>query len=72
MPDLQPTDASGDPLVSRTIDCIDCGSVAHLMTPPDDTGRYWPGDLIVYRCEDCLDRWDLIVPDEGEDSRPDW
>jgi hypothetical protein len=54
--------------------CIDCGSTAHLMTRPDDTGRFWPGDLVTYRCEDCLDRWDLIVPgdDPEDDHGPDW
>jgi hypothetical protein len=62
-----PLDASGEPLVSATIDCIDCGGVAHLITRVDDTGRFWPGDLVTYRCEDCLDRWDLIVP--GEESK---
>jgi hypothetical protein len=50
------------------IDCIDCGGVAHRLTQPDDTGRFWPGDLVVYRCEDCLDRWDLIVPDDDADD----
>lgn len=54
------------PLVPERIDCIDCGGVAHLLTRPDDTGRFWPGDLVVYRCEDCLDRWDLIVPEEAD------
>jgi hypothetical protein len=30
--------------------------------PPNE--RDWePGDLVVYRCEDCMDRWDLIVPE---------
>ncbi|MFN8018828.1 MAG: hypothetical protein U0P45_11975 [Acidimicrobiales bacterium] len=61
----QPVDESGAPLVPTTIDCIDCGSTAHLISRPDDTGRFWPGDLVTYRCEDCLDRWDLIVPEEG-------
>ena len=65
-------DASGHPLVPNVIDCIDCGGRAHLVSKPDDTGRFWPGDLVFYRCEDCLDRWDLEVPEEGEDGRPDW
>ena len=60
-----PLDESGAPLVPATIVCVDCGSTAHLISRPDDTGRFWPGDLVVYRCEDCLDRWDLIVPEEG-------
>jgi hypothetical protein len=54
-------------LAPARIDCIDCGGVAHLLTRPDDTGRFWPGDLLTYRCEDCLDRWDLIIPD-GDDQ----
>jgi hypothetical protein len=57
-----------DQLVPERIDCIDCGGVAHLLTRPDDTGRFWPGDLVVYRCEDCMDRWDLIVPDDEADD----
>lgn len=69
--DLGPTDALGAPLVPETIECVDCGSTAHLITKPDDTGRFWPGDLVTYRCEDCLDRWDLIVPEEGGDDADD-
>jgi hypothetical protein len=69
-----PTDSLGAPLVPDTIVCVDCGSTAHLLSKPDETGRFWPGDLVAYRCEDCLDRWDLIVPEEGDgaDGRPDW
>ncbi len=55
---------SGDPLVHETIDCIDCGGICHLLTRLDDTGRFWPGDLLTYRCSDCDDRWDLIIPDD--------
>lgn len=55
-----------DELAPTRIDCIDCGGVAHLLTRPDDTGRFWPGDLLTYRCEDCLDRWDLIIPDDDD------
>jgi len=63
------TDHQGDEdrseeLAPTRIDCIDCGGVAHLLSRPDDTGRFWPGDLLTYRCEDCLDRWDLIIPDD--------
>ena len=72
--DEGPTDASGAPLVSATIVCVDCGSTAHLMSYPDETGRFWPGDLVTYRCEDCMDRWDLIVPgdDPEDDHGPGW
>jgi hypothetical protein len=26
------------------------------------------GDIVAYRCEDCLDRWDLVLPDDDEDD----
>lgn len=63
----------GGPLVHQTIDCIDCGGTCHLLTKPDDTLRFWAGDLLTYRCADCGDRWDLLVPDEPDLSDgSDW
>ena len=57
--------------VERVITCIDCGGRAHLISYPPEDG-WEPGDVVVYRCEDCLDRWDLVVPDEdGNVSDPD-
>jgi hypothetical protein len=53
--------------LDQVIDCIDCGGRCHLLVTwaPDDPRQ--PGDAVVYRCEDCLDRWDIIVP-EPEDA----
>ena len=55
-----------DPLEpDQVIDCIDCGGRAHLMTRPGEFG-WQEGEIVLYRCEDCLDRWDLLVgPSEG-------
>ena len=50
------------------IDCIDCGGRAHLVTRPDDFGWH-PGDLVTYRCEDCNDRWDLLLPDDEDEHQ---
>lgn len=57
--------------------CIDCGGRCFLLTPPPEDGIWEPGDVIAYRCEDCLDRWDLVMSDEddeemarGDDHRP--
>ena len=50
----------------EVIDCIDCGGRCHLMSKPDDFGWH-PGDLVVYRCEDCNDRWDLLLPEEADE-----
>jgi hypothetical protein len=51
------------------ITCIDCGGRCHLLTPPREDGRWEAGDVVAYRCVDCLDRWDLVLPDDDEDVR---
>jgi hypothetical protein len=52
-----------------TITCVDCGGTAHLLTTFDGDNPPRPGDLLVYRCSDCWDRWDVIMP--GEEGDPD-
>ncbi|MFO7279650.1 MAG: hypothetical protein C0P77_004500 [Thermoanaerobacterales bacterium] len=51
--------------VDEVITCIDCGGRAHLVSYPPAERGWAPGDVLVYRCEDCLDRWDLLVPDDA-------
>ena len=34
---------------------------AHLVQPIDPDDPPEPGDILTYRCEDCADRWDLVV-----------
>lgn len=53
-----------------TITCIDCGGVAHLLTTWPDDDPPQAGDIMAYRCSDCLDRWDLELP-EAEAGRGD-
>jgi hypothetical protein len=60
--------------VPQIITCIDCGGRAHLVTIVTEEQPLYPGDIATYRCEDCRDRWDLVVPggeDEDEDSHND-
>ena len=52
--------------IDQVITCIDCGGRAHLTSYPPSERDWMPGDLVVYRCEDCLDRWDLVVPDDDD------
>ena len=51
--------------------CVDCGGRCHLLTPPREDGVWMPGDIVAYRCEDCRDRWDLVLPDDepSDDER---
>ena len=57
---------------SPVITCIDCGGRAHLLSAPhvdpeDGSAAPWePGDIVAYRCEDCLDRWDLVLEDDDD------
>ncbi|HEU5151288.1 MAG TPA: hypothetical protein VFU19_12370 [Iamia sp.] len=61
------------PPVPEVIDCIDCGGRAHRITHPPEEGDWEPGEVVAYRCEDCLDRWDLVVPGgEDEDADDGW
>lgn len=46
----------------RVITCIDCGGRAHLNSYEPEMG-WQPGDITVYRCEDCLDAWYLEIPE---------
>jgi hypothetical protein len=48
------------------ITCIDCGGRAFLLTPPREEGEWLEGDIVAYRCEDCLDRWDLVLEDDDD------
>ena len=47
----------------ETITCVDCGGTCHLLTPPyeDERGRvgFRVGAVVAFRCQDCLDRWDV-------------
>ena len=47
---------------------MDCGGTCHLLAHPET--KFEPGDPVAYRCADCMDRWDLVMPDE-EDGRGD-
>jgi hypothetical protein len=59
------------PAVPDTIVCVDCGGVCHLLSTPPPDDPFEAGDVVAYRCEDCMDRWDLVVPDEDELGRGD-
>ena len=63
--------ADPEQLVPETIVCVDCGGTCHLLStaPPDDP--FQPGDVVAYRCADCMDRWDVVVPDLDELGRGD-
>ncbi len=52
-----------------TIVCVDCGGDAYLLSFPPDQDGWQAGDVVAYRCRDCLDRWDLVLPDDWVSGR---
>lgn len=48
-----------------SITCVDCGGVAYLTSYLDSEVALAPGDIVAYRCKDCLDCWYLEVPQEA-------
>ena len=57
--------------VPQTVVCVDCGGTCHLISYAPDEG-FEPGDILAFRCEDCLDRWDIeLSADDIDDLRPD-
>jgi len=62
---MEPEPGADGPTVPATILCVDCGGTCHLLSPgyEDEDGviGFRPGDVVAYRCADCLDRWDLVV-----------
>jgi hypothetical protein len=45
-----------------TIVCVDCGGDCFLVShDPED--ELEPGSFVTYRCRDCMDRWDLVLPE---------
>ncbi len=71
-PQHHPTPAPGTRFrvvqAPATIICVDCGGTCHLLAHPET--KFEPGDPVAYRCADCMDRWDIVMPDE-EDGRGD-
>lgn len=57
-------------LLPEVITCVECGGRCHLLTPYEPGLRPEPGDIVAYRCEDCLDRWDVVIPDLEEPESP--
>ena len=58
-------------MIATTIVCVECGDTCHLLTvydDPDDPPR--AGDVVVYRCAGCADRFDVVV-DEADLSDGD-
>jgi len=55
--------------IAKTIVCVDCGGTCHVLRNPEE--EVSPGDIVPYRCCDCNDRWDIVVPEVENNGIPD-
>lgn len=44
--------------------CVECGATAHLVQALDPDVPPEAGDVLVYRCSECMERWDIVVEEE--------
>jgi predicted nucleic acid-binding Zn ribbon protein len=51
-------------VIETVIDCIDCGGRCYVVQPWPDDDPPVAGDIVTYRCAECGDRWDLVVPED--------
>ena len=49
--------------IPTTIRCVDCGGTCHVISFVE-LADLVPGDVVAFRCEDCMDRWDIEVTEE--------
>ena len=55
---------------SAVCERVDCGGVCSLISYEPDEG-WEPGDIVAFRCADCLDRWDVeLTADDLDDGAP--
>ena len=43
--------------------CVDCGGSCHRLSYEPEDG-FAAGDIVAYRCSDCLDRWDIELTED--------
>lgn len=52
--------------MDTTIQCVECGGIAHLITFLPDDEPVTSGTPLAYRCADCADRFDVIYTGEND------
>ena len=44
--------------------CVDCGGNCKLLI--NSESEVEPGDVVAYRCIECLDRWDVVMEQDDD------
>jgi hypothetical protein len=53
--------------IATTSVCVECGGAARLAMPIADDDELEPGDVVVYRCDECWGRFDVVVDEDDFD-----
>jgi hypothetical protein len=56
--------------VADTILCVDCGGMCHRIPFEAPEPGWRPGDVVTYRCSDCVDLWYLEVDEDDLEGTP--
>jgi hypothetical protein len=54
--------------LATAIVCVECGGTARLATPIAEDDELEAGDVVVYRCDDCYGRFDVVVDEDDLDD----
>jgi hypothetical protein len=54
--------------VATRIDCMECGGTAHLAQPIGPEDMLEAGDVVVYICGECNQRWDVVLDEDDVDD----
>ncbi|MGI8516139.1 MAG: hypothetical protein ACR2NT_13640 [Acidimicrobiia bacterium] len=47
-------------IVPARLPCVDCDGTLHLLTVFEEELPVEPGEIIAYRCDSCLERFDIV------------
>jgi hypothetical protein len=50
--------------LATTIVCVECGGAARLATPIGADDKLEAGEVVVYRCDECYGRFDVVVDED--------
>jgi DNA-directed RNA polymerase subunit RPC12/RpoP len=53
--------------IAETIVCVECGGVARLAISITDDDELEVGEIVMYRCDECWGRFDLVVEEDDLD-----
>jgi hypothetical protein len=54
--------------IATTIVCVECGGAARLAVPIEPDDGIAVGDVVMYRCDECYGRFDVVVDEDDLDD----